>query len=268
MDQSVVLPNNMRIFALNEREASFLYQELFIDNCYFQFPVVLKPGDRIIDVGANIGLFAIQANSFCSDLEILTFEPLPEVYEILNKNMEAHGINAKTFCYGVSDKNHTAMFTYFPDYSIMSGEFANAQVGRSVLEEHATKCFIDDFGRPPETAKKLASAALGTLLQKPLHIQVPVFTLSHIFSYEHIDAVSLLKIDTEGSELTILNGIAESDWKKIDQILIETHDLDSPVTKQVELLLHAKQYRIEKHQTVHSEVMKTWIVFATRLNIK
>jgi hypothetical protein len=40
-----------------------------------------------------------------------------------------------------------------------------------------------------------------------------------------------VKIDVEGSEWNVLEGIAEEDWPKIRQFVVEAHDVDGRVEK-------------------------------------
>lgn len=39
----------------------FLYEEVYCQQQYLQHGVGLKPGDTVVDVGANIGLFSLFA---------------------------------------------------------------------------------------------------------------------------------------------------------------------------------------------------------------
>src|SRR5438445_12864189 len=48
----------------------------------------LSPGDHVLDVGSNIGYYVLMASRVigCSG-RILAFEPAPDVYEILHRNV-------------------------------------------------------------------------------------------------------------------------------------------------------------------------------------
>lgn len=43
------------------RDVKFLYHEIWCEDCYLQQGVRLRPGDEVIDVGANIGMFTLRA---------------------------------------------------------------------------------------------------------------------------------------------------------------------------------------------------------------
>src|SRR5262249_35612656 len=55
------------------------------------------------------------------------------------------------------------------------------------------------------------------------------------------------KIDVEKSEWDVLSGIEDEDWKKIRQIVIETHDLDDRV-EALTTLLRARDYDVYVEQ--------------------
>ena len=56
------------------------------------------------------------------------------------------------------------------------------------------------------------------------------------------DRVDLLKIDAEGAELRVLRGVSAGDWPKIDQVVVEVHDLDGRLAE-VRSLLQAAGFR-------------------------
>jgi hypothetical protein len=43
-------------------------------------------------------------------------------------------------------------------------------------------------------------------------------------------------VDVENSEHLVLEGISDNDWKKIDSLVIEVHDVDDRLNKISELL--------------------------------
>ncbi len=54
--------------------------------------LILKPGDAALDVGANIGLYALHmANSVGPDGRVMAFEPEPSNFALLKHNVTANG---------------------------------------------------------------------------------------------------------------------------------------------------------------------------------
>src|SRR6185437_13977987 len=72
-------------------------------------------------------------------------------------------------------------------------------------------------------------------------------TLSEVMRDEGVTKIDLLKIDVEKGELEVLEGIDEADWPKIDQIVMEVHDLDDRIRKVTELLSrHGFQINVQQ----------------------
>lgn len=55
------LPNKLSIKFASRQDAQFLAQEIFEKQTYLQHGVTLQAGQTVVDVGANVGLFALQA---------------------------------------------------------------------------------------------------------------------------------------------------------------------------------------------------------------
>ena len=52
-------------------------------------------------------------------------------------------------------------------------------------------------------------------------------TLSSVIADEGIQTVDLLKVNVEKSELDVLRGLTEADWKKVRQLVIEVDTFPS-----------------------------------------
>ena len=66
---------------------------------------VLKKGDEVVDIGANVGMFSLAARRFVGDQGIVhAFEPNPFPRERLNHNIEINQIeNIKVYPVGLSE---------------------------------------------------------------------------------------------------------------------------------------------------------------------
>lgn len=53
---------------------------------------------------------------------------------------------------------------------------------------------------------------------------VQCVTVSGLISKNRISKIDLLKVDVEGDELEVLKGVKDSDWGKIEQVVLEVHD--------------------------------------------
>ena len=84
--KTATLPNGMSVHYVSPPDVQFLYHEIFEEECYLQHGVRLDPDDVVIDVGGNIGMFAMFAARRCYRGRVITFEPIPPTYEALRRN--------------------------------------------------------------------------------------------------------------------------------------------------------------------------------------
>lgn len=246
------LPNEMAIVHQNKNETDYLYQEIFENQVYVQNGVELPDGACIFDVGANIGLFTLFVTAHCRRPRIYAFEPIFPIFETLRLNAELYGENVKLFPFGLSDAAKTASFTFYPQYSMMSGqsEYAHAggdvevvkkylrhqqeegTSGADVLLEHADELLADRF--------------TGQVYQAQLK------TLSEVISAEGIGRIDLLKVDVQRAELDVLKGIGDADWDKIRQVVMEVHDAVGEASegriRQISTLLERRGFAVIAEQ--------------------
>jgi len=145
----------------------------------------------VIDVGANIGQFAVDASELYPDAVIHSFEPLPGPYNQLLIN--------------------TKSFSKFNPYNI-------------ALSDHkgTTKMYSNDFSQSSsilEMAESHKKAFPHSTNATP--VKVKVQTLDAIFNGVELDTDILLKIDVQGLEKQVLDGGKET-IKKVKVIIIET----------------------------------------------
>jgi hypothetical protein len=69
----VELDGGLKVFASSNFELQFLHEEIFMTGCYDDLGLPERP--FVIDVGANIGMFAIFIKARYPAAEILAFEP-------------------------------------------------------------------------------------------------------------------------------------------------------------------------------------------------
>ena len=78
-----------------------IYQEIFVDKCYDSvLPTEGRP--RILDIGANVGLFALRAKQVAPLAQIACFEPFPANFNQLRENLVSSDLaDVKPFMTGV-----------------------------------------------------------------------------------------------------------------------------------------------------------------------
>ena len=82
--------NGVSIAYVSKRDVAFLYREIEEKDCYFQHGISLPRGGTVIDVGANIGIFAAHAaRKVSSKGRVIACEPLPATFAALQYNMKS-----------------------------------------------------------------------------------------------------------------------------------------------------------------------------------
>jgi len=86
--------------------------------------------------------------------------------------------------------------------------------------------------------------------------------LSSVINDLDVKNIDLLKIDVEGAEYEVLQGIAPDDWRKIKQIVLEVHDLEGRLDK-IQALLKSNGFNItvERNNLIPA-TLKTFNLYA------
>ena len=167
----------------------------------------VKKGDKIIDIGANIGTITLTCSKKTSNEgQVYSIEPNPNTFKFLEKNILLNKVsNVKLFNYAVGDKSGLV------DFSIIRSD------GQSKIIENE---FIND-----------------PVVLKGKKIQVPVISIDNLIKDESI--FSLIKIDVEGYEKFVIQGakniikntkciyfeVVEKNYKKYGYTAKEIYDL-------------------------------------------
>lgn len=218
---------------------------------YFEVGAFVRPGNVVFDVGANIGAFSLRIAEKCqSDVSLYCFEPSPNTYKALKANFASNhflrGTRHVVLPIGLTsqtDTNHELSFfnfRYFPtnstfDYAGKQREFEIFFEDRARRIRKALESFLPYFG---------IGRSVGSLLEKLISsapktkpgwwivktfmgietVQVKVETLDEVIAKNQVSQIDLLKIDVEGSEVKVLQGLSEKSWKLIKQVVLETHN--------------------------------------------
>ena len=256
-----ILPNGLEIVHLNQYETDYLYEEIFEDECYLKHDIRLPEGATVVDIGANIGLFSLFVMSRCRNPRIYAFEPAPVAYDLLKANCAAYGSCAQAFNFGVSDRQGTATFTFYENSSVFSSfhsdEAEDGKAIRAVVRNMLKAESVAD-----ESVQEYVHELTRDRLRRSTH-ECRLTTVSDIIRENQIERIDLLKIDAEKSELEIIRGIADCDWPKIDQIVIEIHGTGDAVRGINDLLIR-KGYRCAIEQQKLLEHSGLFNLFATR----
>ncbi|KAI9035246.1 FkbM family methyltransferase [Aspergillus affinis] len=211
-------------YASNTKEVGHIYKEIFEDDCYSCMNLGQSP--FIVDAGANVGLFTLYMKQKYPASKILAFEPAPETYDVLCRNLQLHNLSdTKPYPFCLSSKEGTQKLTYFPN---MPG---NSTLNPSEKEEQR-KQTIEQFGE--EAARYYFGGAC--------EVDVRLQRLSHfLYNEVGITKIDLVKIDVEGAELEVLLGLNDVHWDLIQNIVLEIWE-GSSTRLAIEDLLQSKGF--------------------------
>ncbi|MFZ1937202.1 MAG: FkbM family methyltransferase [Thermoguttaceae bacterium] len=163
----------------------------YLWNEYAPVGKTLSPGDRVIDIGANIGAFTIRAARAVGPAgQVIAVEPARETFRQLQRNVELnHLTNAIA--------KHTAV-----------GEAP----GTATLHVAHNSVFT--------------SLYRGVAGQAASIEEVTVVTLDQLLDENGWNRCDFLKLDCEGAEHAIVRGMSAATAAKIDQIGMELHDVE------------------------------------------
>jgi FkbM family methyltransferase len=143
---------------------------------------LLRPGEHLVDVGANIGSYTILAAGGAK-AQVTAFEPIPSTFSHLQRNVLLNGLSEQVQCFqaGLSDAPGSLRFS--------SG--------------------LDTVNHVLALGEDLAS------------VDVPVLCLDDVVKQ---NAPTLMKIDVEGHELSVLRGGSKTlADKRLLAVIMETN---------------------------------------------
>jgi len=263
---STRLIDGTEIFCLRRQEAKMLDHHV---EGYMQHGISIKDGDVVFDVGANIGVFGVRAVQKHNHVKVFAFEPIPEIYEVLKSNAEKYG-KGKFFAlnYGASDANGTTSFSYFPNTPALSTSHPEMWDENPDAFEKAVKGSMKNAPADMQWMKWLPTSLAGLIARflrsgKQM-ITCELRTISSVIEEYKIEKIDLLKIDCEGAELSAINGIKEEDWKKINKVVVEVHDIENRVEFISSLMKKYGFSNITKEKEKALEDTALYNLYATR----
>jgi FkbM family methyltransferase len=262
-------------------------QTMFIEvQEYFDVGASLSPGATVLDVGANIGAFAIAAAKRChGQLRLLCFEPVPPLFRALQRNLRQNPWLAagehRAFDMALTSPEEAGSpceFYYFRRFP------RDSTMDLARKREEFEKFFAAQGSRAARAASwlgpgaSLIERAIGALpkgragrwmsdrvtgLQR---IRVARGTLTDIAASENLTRIDLLKLDVEGSEVKVLAGIEPMTWRGIRQVVVESDGADE-TTRSLVSLLEARGFagmRIAESPSMQQRGLRNVLIYASK----
>jgi FkbM family methyltransferase len=161
-----------------------LYKEIWFRDDYRLRSDPLPPAATVIDIGANIGMFALYAAVAYGAARVYAYEPFPDSFALLCRNAE---------------RNRIAAITPVP--LAVAGE-------PGVRELHMQ-------------GRHGVHSLFGT--SGPA-VRIDCITLADVFARHAIQRCDFLKLDCEGAEYEILLAAPAEILARVDRIALEYHD--------------------------------------------
>lgn len=271
--KEAVLPNGKKVYCLQKHDVAILHHEI---QTYFDQGICVQPGDTIIDVGANIGLFMLEVYERCKgNANIYAFEPIPEVFQALENNAQRYGKNGHchVFAAGLAQEPGQIAFTYYPNAPALSTAYPDEEADLQMVKQSVLENIIhwDNIPWMLQLIRKFPYAVQSALLDLALkqnlntcQISCQMTTLSTVIAEQNLNTIDLLKIDAERSELDVLLGLRSEDWSKLQQMVAEIHDIDCRLDQTIALL---KRHGLTQIATSQSPTVKNsniYTVYALR----
>jgi FkbM family methyltransferase len=163
-----------------------IYFEIFVERCYTpRWFYRPAAGDTVLDVGANVGAFTLFLTRAAPGIRVEAFEPHPVTFATLQTNLTNNAIGT-----GVTAHN--------------------TAVGRGGVVRFARAAGLDS-GHQAATADGDGD-------------EVPCVTLEAAASAVP-GPIALVKVDTEGAEVEILESAPAGVWARVARVVVEYHTL-------------------------------------------
>lgn len=187
------LRNSLRFavrFDLNEPGT---IDDVLIRNEYFTIQNIIPDRAVVIDIGANIGAFSVVAAHSAKNVKVFSYEPTPETFSRLVKNVDLNGFNQQIRAFNLAIAGTAGERKLF-----LHPEISGANTIAPYRED-------------------LAFVNAGST------ITVSAITLAEVFYLNNLERCDFLKMDCEGSEFEIIGKTPNRIFSRIDHMAMEYH---------------------------------------------
>ena len=189
----------------------------------------LKSGDVFYDIGANIGFFTTIGASLVSQSgQVYSFEPVPQNASALKHNIQINSFsNVDIVDKAVSKESGKG--------ELLLGDYSGSH----------TLSTTDQSSRPKKYQSK---------------ISVEIVSIDNLIDQQAIKPPSVVKIDVEGAELDVIEGMCETIQKFKPVLIYEIDDRKEDglllQEKEINKLINSFDYKIEVLRDAYPEM--TW----------
>lgn len=197
----------------------FFVREVVADRQYNPAGFEINPTDQVVDVGGNVGAFAIWAGTCASRGRVITLEPVAENFSLLVRNIRLNGLPQVLPVRAAVTSQHGAATVYLSP------------------EGTGSHSLLAEFAGPYRNSQHVEGV-----------------TLPDVFERHQLDQCDFLKLDCEGAEYEILYNLPLECFRRIDKLVLEYHTkAGEPKRRQSDGLIACLQnagYRIAAYTDV------------------
>lgn len=171
---------------------------------------LVKTQDVILDIGANSGVFSIIAKALNPKSRVIAFEPQPNIYEALKKNIEVNSFQIEAENYALSNQTGILPFYNYGENTFIDGNTTAGSLNKDWFSEDQAS------------------------------INVDVKLLKDVLIQKNISKVDLIKIDVETFEIEVLEGYGEAMYQHRPILLIEVQN--NTIAERLSKMFEGRKY--------------------------
>lgn len=203
----LTLPNGLRLSLLSHQQkgcADFIVREVFRDRAYNRPGFEIRSTDTIVDIGANIGVFALWAAPQAQDGRVICVEPT-KVIQCLEKSLISNRLpNVSIVKCAISDQPKSMELLEYPGFNAVSHSAAF---------------------QPSRWGQFLIKLLWRKQQVEPTRVSCSCMTLAELMRVNRVDHIDFLKVDCEGGEYAIFDSIDDLTLSRISRIVMEFHKM-------------------------------------------
>lgn len=188
--------------------------DIIADNSYLPGSrgFVISPGDTVLDVGANTGIFSLVAAQ--KGGKAIAFEPSKRNFDMLVRNVALNKLPGEVL----------------PVKKALSGQKGELKLFTG--PHHTTHSLFQELSADSGTSETVETTTLDLVMDE-----------------HNLEKIDLLKMDCEGAEYGIFHGASPKTLQKIKRISMEYHEFDGNTGAGLAEFLRGQGFQVEFHPT-------------------
>jgi FkbM family methyltransferase len=215
--------NGLTVACPNVAGARVPVYEIFVEDAYRLdwFTGDLGPELQALDIGGHIGCFSMAFATLHPNARVQTFEASPSTYQYTRRNIETNRLDDRVAVENVAVSSSTGTLS-----------FADNQGGSGLNGITA-----------PEGSKV---------------IEIPCVTFAEAKAHAG-GSVDVVKIDTEGAEYDIVLGSDPADWKDVQRVVLEYHDVPGYAWSELKEFFASADLHVVRQEPVTERLGTAWL---------